>query len=201
MTEHKDIQNPEDYSEKDYQRFRYLLTSDDTPVEELEEICMTLAHLPTEEAKKILAEFKNSERAEEVGLLDFAIEENETWYLSPNNEAEERDFLALKMVGEKDDRIVELMTKCDTCELNIRKYEIEREAIEELLPENPDFKYDLSALHDLLVMEQDRLEKLRLDIEREEKIQAQIKASIKTEKLKNLDPSALDNFHFDGEEF
>jgi len=85
MTEHKDIQNPEDYSEKDYQRFRYLLTSDDTPVEELEEICMTLAHLPTEEAKKILAEFKNSERAEEVGWLDFAIEENETWYLSPNN--------------------------------------------------------------------------------------------------------------------
>jgi len=39
---------PEDYSAKDYAKFRYLLFSDETPREELEEICMTLAHLPTE---------------------------------------------------------------------------------------------------------------------------------------------------------
>ncbi|MBU0713118.1 hypothetical protein KKA87_14535, partial [bacterium] len=98
MVEHKDIQNPEDYGAKHYAKFRYLLFSDETSREELEEICMTLAHLPTDEARQILDEFKNSERAGEVGWLDCAIEENMFNYLSPENEQEERDFLALKMV-------------------------------------------------------------------------------------------------------
>jgi len=33
MVEHKDIQNPEDYSAKHYAKFRYLLFSDETPRE------------------------------------------------------------------------------------------------------------------------------------------------------------------------
>ncbi|HEU19088.1 MAG TPA: hypothetical protein ENO00_06865 [Deltaproteobacteria bacterium] len=151
MVEYKDIQNPEDFNEKDYQHFRYLLTSDDTPAEELEKICMTLAHLPTEYTKDLLEEFKTSERAGEVGWLECAIEENQFHLLMPENEKEERDFLALKMVGEKDDLILDLMCECDKHRLRIREYEIEKEALEKLLPQNPDLKYDISAIHDTLI--------------------------------------------------
>jgi len=201
MVEHKDIQNPEDYSAKHYAKFRYLLFSDETPREELEDICMTLAHLPTEEARQILDEFKNSERAGEVGWLDCAIEENMFHYLSPENEQEERDFLALKMVGEKDDYIVELMGECDTHSLRIHKYEIEMEALEQLLPDDLELKYSISAIHDLLIMEKNHLEEAEQQIEIEEKIRMKIKESIQTERLKNLDPMDIRDFHFDGEDW
>lgn len=201
MVEHKDIQNPEDFSAEDYARFRYLLTSDDTPTEQLEDICMTLAHLPTEEAQQLLDEFKNSERAGEVGWLECAIEENQFHFLMPENEQEERDFLALKLIGEKDDLIVNLMGECDKHRYRIQKYEIEKEALERLLPKNPDLKYDISAIHDILIWEKSRLQELEQQIEKEEKVQKQIRASIKTEKLKNLNPMDIKDFHFDGEEW
>ncbi|MDD5766545.1 MAG: hypothetical protein PHW79_09915 [Candidatus Marinimicrobia bacterium] len=200
MVEHKDIQNPKDYSEKDYQRFDYLLFSDDTPQKELEEICMMLAHLPTKEAKDLLEKFKNSERAGEVDWLECAIDENEFNYLSPENDQEERDFLALKMVGEKDDLIVHLLGECDKHEYHIQKYEIELAALRELLPENPDLDSNISAIHDIIVWEKGHLEESGQQIEIEEKIKAKIRASIQTERLKNLDPMDIEHFHFDGEE-
>ncbi|MBN2244974.1 MAG: hypothetical protein JW755_03925, partial [Candidatus Aminicenantes bacterium] len=165
MVEHKDIQNPEDYSEKDYQRFNYLLLSDDTPKEELEEICMTLAHLPTKEAKDLLEKFKNSERAGEVEWLECAIDENEFYYLSPENEQEERDFLALKLIGEKDDLIVKLMGECDRHELAVRKYEIELAALEDLIPDDPELEHNISAIKDLIIWEKSHLEEARRQIE------------------------------------
>jgi len=200
VVKHKDIQNPEDYSEKDYQRFRYLLFSDDTPQEELEDICMTLAHLPTKEANDLLEEFKKSDRADEVEWLECAVEENAFHYLMPDNEQEERDFLALKIVGEKDELIVHLMGECDKHELAIQKYEIELAALQELLSENPDLDSNISAIHELIVWEQSHLKTAREQIEVEEKIKAKIRACIQTERLKNLNPMDIEHFHFDGEE-
>jgi len=57
MTEHKDIQNPDDYTDKDYDVFEMKLFSQFTSVEQLEEICMTLAHLPTKRAQELLDEY------------------------------------------------------------------------------------------------------------------------------------------------
>ncbi len=199
MVEHKDIQNPADFSAKDYQKFRYLLFSDDTSKEELEEICMTLAHLPTKEAKDLLEKFKTSERAGEVEWLECAIDENEFYYLSPENEQEERDFLAVKLIGEKDDRIVDLMTECDEHELAIRKFEIELAALRELLPDNPELEHNISAIHDAVLIEQSRLEEDRQQIELEERIQRKIRTSIQTERYKNLDPLTISEFHLNGE--
>jgi len=201
MVEHKDIQNPEDYGPKQYAKFRYLLFAEETPRAMLEEICMTLAHLPTDEARQLLDEFKNSERAGEVGWLDCAIDENMFHYLSPKNEQEERDFLALKLIGEKDNIIVELMGKCDTHNYRIRMYEIELETLEQLLPQDPELEYSIAAIHDLMIIEKNHLEEAQKQIEIEEKIQQKIRESIQTERLKNLDPMDIRNFHFDGEEW
>jgi len=199
MTEHKKIQYPEDFSEKDYQYFRYKLFSDDATKEELEDICMSLVHLPTEEAKKLLEEFKHSERAAEVEWLEVAIEENQFHYLMPENEQEERDFLILKMIGEKDGMIVDLMGECQRHKYRIDKYEIESEALQHLLSENPDLEIDISVLLDLIVIEKNNLEEKEKEIEKIEKIRTRLKDMIKTERLKNLSPMDIKNFHFDGE--
>ena len=77
MTEHKDIQNPEDYTDKDYLKWEYLLLDPDTSRGELEEIVMTLAHLPTERAQEMMKKFEQSDRSDEVTWLEPAMEENE----------------------------------------------------------------------------------------------------------------------------
>jgi ATP-dependent exoDNAse (exonuclease V) beta subunit len=77
MTQHIEIQNPEEYT---------LLFTDDTDKEKLEEICMTLAHLPTAEAAALLAKFNEHIRAKEVEWLTCAIEENQYLHLTPCNE-------------------------------------------------------------------------------------------------------------------
>ena len=79
MTKHKSIQKPEDYNDKDYQEFHDKLFSSSTPKSELEEICMTLAHLPTKKAQYLLKYFSESDRANEVEWLEFAIEEGQFW--------------------------------------------------------------------------------------------------------------------------
>lgn len=96
---------------------------------------------------------------------------------------------------------MELMGECDQHSLRIRKYEIELEALEQLLPDDPELKYSISAIHDLLTMEKNHLEEAQQQIETEEKIRMKIKESIQTERLKNLDPLDIGDFHFDGEEW
>ena len=73
MTEHKDIQDPKKYNEKDYEKFEYQLFAEDTPTEILKEIVMTLAHLPTKHAQNLLAKFNESDRAEEIEWLEPAM--------------------------------------------------------------------------------------------------------------------------------
>ncbi len=86
MTEHKDIQNLDDYTDKDYQKWEYLLLDPDTNRKELEEIVMTLAHLPTERAQEMLKKFEQSDRSDEVTWLEPAMEENEMWLLNPDTD-------------------------------------------------------------------------------------------------------------------
>ena len=201
MTEHKDIQNPEDFSESKYQEFRYKLTDEFTSAEELKEICMTLAHLPTKEAQDLLDEFKHSDRAKEVEWLECAIDEGSFWLLSPGNEQEERDFLAVKMIGEIDDHVVEIMGKIDVYKLEIDKYNIRVEALK-MIPENEiETKYDISALQNLIQMNEGKIEKLQREILLEEKVHQKIRALIKTERYKKLDPMDISDIHLNGETF
>ncbi|MEA3475416.1 MAG: hypothetical protein U9R23_03075 [Candidatus Cloacimonadota bacterium] len=205
MTQHKDIQDPKNYSEMHYKYFEAKLFSKKTNKEELEDICMTLAHLPTKEAQDLLDKFKKSERANEVEWLECAIDEGKHWYLSPTNEKEERDFLALKMLQMKDDEIVELMGKRDEHDFQIRTMSIELKAFEKLAKEkgnqneDDELKYRIIALQDLIKMEIASLEEVDKEIELQEKIQEKIKQSITTERYKDVDPMYMNEVHFDGE--
>ena len=166
---------------------------------------MTLAHLPTKRAQDLLARFKESERADEVEWLEPAIEEGKMWTIWPENEQEERDMLALKLYHKKDDHIVELMTQCDAIEYKMNQYEIELTALKELqkdrlnINDADEIKYKIITLTDLICVERKRLEKIRMDIELEEKIAEKIKAGIKTERYRDLESWDILGFHFDGE--
>ncbi|MCD4819994.1 MAG: hypothetical protein K8S23_15020 [Candidatus Cloacimonetes bacterium] len=206
MTEHKAIQDPKKFSEAHYKFFQVKLFSKETSRKELEDICMTLGHLPTKEAQDLLDKFRKSERSKEVEWLECAIDEGKHWYLSPNDEKEERDFLALKMLQTKDDIIVDLMGKLAEHDFQIRTMNIELEAIEELKKDNnsdkqnDDIRYRIIALQELIGMETTKLEEVNAEIELEEKIREKIKQSITTERYKDVDSMYMSEVHFDGEE-
>lgn len=193
MVEHKDVQNPDDYSDKEYQLFEEILFSRESSVEELEKVCMTLAHLPTKRAQDLIGRFKESDRAKEVEWLEIAIDEGKFHYLQPNNAKENRDFLALKLIREKDAEIIELMSKKGNYESNIKKFEIELDAVEKMQKEGSASKERVIAIRDLIKMEKHYLQETQSEIEFSEQLQKKIKDSIKTEKYKDIDPMYMDN--------
>jgi len=183
MTEHKDIQDPKNFSEAHYKFFEIKLFSKGTSKEELEDICMTLAHLPTKEAQDLLEKFKQSERAKEVSWLECAVDEGKFHYLCSNNEQEERDLIAIKLYHKKVDEIVDLMGKQSIHEFCIMEYQIELDALRLLLKtklkktEKNDVETKIIAIENLIQIEQDQIAKVVSDIEIMEKINEKIKES------------------------
>lgn len=196
MTEHKDIQNPEDYTDQDYDKFEMKLFSQFTSVEQLEEICMTLAHLPTKRAQELLEKFRQSERAGEVEWLECAVEEGEFHYLSPTNEQEGRDYLALKVMQEIEDEIIDLQVQHDECEIAFRKSQIEQEAILELIKNGELDEEAAAEFEDENQIFKSEMEDLQEQINVKEKVFDQIKKSIKTERYKNVDLMHMRHVHF-----
>ncbi|MDM8552282.1 hypothetical protein QUF72_19510 [Desulfobacterales bacterium HSG2] len=196
MTEHKDIQNPDDYTEEDYIVFEKKLFSLSTPTSELEDICMTLAHLPTKQAQDLLGKFKESTRANEVGWLDVAMDEGEFHYFSPENEQEERDYFALKVIQEIEDETIELQGKHDDLRLDLRRMDIEQEAVRELVGKGEVDKDETLAFHDCRLIVTSQMEDLERQISVKEKTIDQIKESIKTERYKNMDSMHMRHVHF-----
>jgi uncharacterized coiled-coil protein SlyX len=201
MSTHKAIQDPRNYDAVDYQNFERRLLASDTPKELLEDICMTLAHLPTAEAQALLAKFKESPRADEVNWLQCAIDEGQDHYLSPCNDEEERDFLALKIVQEMEDRIIELEIEYDKVDLRWRKDQIKLEAVKALQAEGELDEYATAGYDNEMPCQEREMEELREQIEEMEKIMARIKQSITTERYKKVDTMTMRHYHFDGEEW
>lgn len=200
MTEHKSIQNPQDYTPEDYQTYERQLFDPATSKETLENICMTLAHLPTGAAQALLAKFRESVRAPEVSWLECAVEEGQFHYLSPTNDEEERDLLALKVIQEMEDDIIDLEIEYDKVDLKWRKNQIKLEAIKALMAEG-ELDDEAGVGYDVeMPRQQEEMEDLRERIEEMEKIIARIKQSIQTERFKNVDSTTMRHFHFDGEE-
>lgn len=196
MVEHKNIQNPDEYGDGDYAKFEMKLFSNNTKKSELENICMILAHIPDKRAQDLLKKFKDSDKADEVEWLDIAAEEGQFHYLSPSNEQEERDYLALKIVQEIEDQIIELEVEYDNLKLDLEKKEIEQEAIKELVKNGEIDKDEELGFHDYKIMLESQMEDLEKQIFLKEKIFEQIKKSIKTKKYKDVDSMYMRNIHF-----
>ncbi len=196
MAEHKDIQKPEDYTDKDYNMFEMKLFSQFTSVEQLEDICMTLAHLPTKRAQKLLEKFSRSERAGEIEWLECALDEGMFHYLAPANEQEGRDYLALKVMQEIEDEIIDLQVEYDELDLELSKHEIEDEALRELVKNDELTEEEALISEDYYILTKSEMEELEKEIRIKEKTFEQIKKSIKTERYKNVSMMHMRHVHF-----
>ena len=196
MAEEKDIDQQKKYTDEDYRNFKKKLFSSTTPLEELEKICMTLTHQPTKEAQEILARFKQSDRAAEVHWLDMAMDEGQFHYLEPLDEQEERDYLALKVMQEIEDQLMDLEAVYEKARVEALKMTIEHDAIRELGRRGEAPLDSESGLKDAETAAAAKLEKLQQKILLKEKTYDQIKAFIKCEKYKDVDPGVLRDVHF-----
>jgi len=170
-----------------------------TPRKRLEEICMTLAHMDIREAQEVLHRFKQSDRAQEVTWLECAIEEGRFNYLEPVNEKEERDYLALKMVQEMTDQLVQQQIELAEARLNLRKWSIEEAAVA-VLTQRGDFNtLETDVSHDVRMTLESRVENLEEETERRGKIIDCIRKSISTPRYKEVDIEEMRSVHFTGE--
>jgi len=133
MTEHQSIQDPDEYSDEDMMSFAERLFSPLIPTEELEHICIVLAHLSTEGAQQLLRHFRESSRAEEVFWIETATEEGAFHLLEPQNDLEEQEFLTLKVIEELEDEILDLTARRDELDLKRCKSELRGSAIKALV--------------------------------------------------------------------
>ena len=196
MTEHKDIQKPDDYDAEDYQEFEKLLFAPDTSVEELEDICMTLAHLPTKQAQDLLGRFQNSKHADKVSWLETASEEGQYHCLSPQNDQEERDYLALKVIQELEDEVINMEMACSGYRHELCKMEIQFEAMRALIARGELPEKEMAGVHDYFLTIENKIRDRERQIAIKNKILQQIKKSIQTERYQSLDRRGPEVEHF-----
>lgn len=179
-----------------YEEYETILFSTTSSVKELEDVCMTLAHLPTKRAQDLLVKFKGTNRALEVKWLDGAIDEGQMWYLDPQTDVEERDYLALKMIQEIEDELVGLHIDLNDAKVDLEKLEIEHHAIRELIKSKNISENEGIALHDIRIFYESKFERIQEQIDLKEKILQQIRDSIQTARYKNLDATIMRGIEF-----
>jgi len=197
MTEHLSIQDPDDYDEADLMRFAETLFSPLTDVTELERLCMMLAHIPSKTAQELLNKFRGSARAGEVGFLDVAIDEGTYHYLSPTNAQEEHEFLVIKVIQEMTDAVVDLDVEQQQLDLDLRKMAIRHAATRALVAAQALDPDEVLGFDDAELCLKNDISELSYRIENQEKVIEYLRASIQTEKYKNVDHSMMQHIHFD----
>ncbi len=206
MPEHKNIQDPKNYSEAHYKFYETKLFSAETSTEELEDICMTLAHLPTKEAQDLLEKFKQSERAEEIEWLESAINEGKNLLLSPTDEQEERDLIAHKLANECYDKIIAKLGEIENIKFKMQQSEVKNKAVTDYLEKAENEKKDVNLLLEIsgyenqMILMKNEIYNLEEEIETQEKMKNILRNSIVSDKFKQLKPGNKVGWFFDGED-
>lgn len=197
MTEHIDIQDPDDYSPEDLMRMAEHLFAPLTPVAELERICMTLAHLPTQEAQDLLSRFQASPRAGEVTWLECAVEEGTYLLLDPTNPLEEREYLTLKVIQELADEVIDLELERDKTSISREKGEIRLSALQALADAGKVHPDEVLGYGCGIQCDANRIDELNGEIELKEAMIAHLRASITTPRYRQADPDFMRHVHWD----
>jgi hypothetical protein len=199
MTEHLPILNPDDWPPAALMDMAEALFAPQTPVSELERICMTLAHLPTEDAQRLLARFKASPRAAEVSWLECAIDEGACLLLEPTNELEEREFLTLKVIEDLEYETAELDGELSVAQLSLDKAAIRLGALRALMETGRVPSSAAEALLADIAETEHQRDDLLARIAQNEAMMEHLRASITTPRYRRVDPGVLRHIHFDGE--
>lgn len=199
MTEHLPIQDPDDWPPEVLMDMAEALFAPLTPVAELERICMTLAHLPTEDAQRLLARFKVSPRAAEVSWLECAIDEGAYLLMEPTNDLEEREFLTLKVIEDLEYETADLDGERTQAQLSLDKAAIRLGALRALAETGRAPPSAAEALLAVIADTEHRRDELLAGIAQNEAMIAHLRASITTPRYRQANPDVLRHIHLDGE--
>ena len=132
-----------------------------------------------------------------MDFLDLAVDEGSYLYLSPTNEQEEHEFLVIKVIQEMTDAVIELEMERDQVDLKLRKMTIRHTATRALVAAQELDPDELPGLDDAELCVKNDISELAYRIENQEKVIEYLRASIQTEKYKNVDHSMMQHIHFD----
>jgi hypothetical protein len=197
MTDHVSIQDPDDYSDEDMMAFAERLFSPLTPTEELERICMLLAHIPSKDAQHLLGRFRESARAGEVDWIECAAQEGAFHVLEPGNALEEREFLTIKVIEELEDQIVELSVRRDELDLEQRKLDVRYCAVKALVAARRLDPNEALGFDDGLLCLNNDIHELDERLEVEDAVVQHLRDSITTPRYRTADPSIVRHIHVD----
>lgn len=125
-----------------------------------------------------------------------SLEDDNEHFLSPQTEQEEQDYLALKVMQEIEDEIVELEVEWSQLQVEFEKKSIEYEAAQALIQNGEIDLTDAQELLERRAQMEFAMQDLRRKVRIKEKVLEQIKESIKTERYKIVNPVAMRNIHF-----
>ncbi len=124
------------------------------------------------------------------------LEDESEHFLSPQTEQEEQDYLALKVMQEIEDEIVELEVERSQLQVEFDKKTIEHEAAQALIQNGEIDANDVQEILERRAQIELAMQDLQRKVRIKEKVLEQIKESIKTERYKIVNPVAMRNIHF-----
>ena len=160
-----------------------------------------LAHGGNEESIKKLKKIIETDPDEQVReTAKIALDEAEYFYYSSNNEKEEKEFLLLKMVQCKEDRLFALEMKADTVKFELGKLDLDRIVDDKVMKNNPKMKdWPLGFSLDYYTTVKNKLEDVKMEIEYLTAWISAAKKMITTKRYKTIPEAALRDVHFDAE--
>ena len=179
----------------DYFSLEQTLFDDQTSVQQLQQICLLLEHTADQSAQDLLQRFRQHQRSMDIWQEKQSAEELFN-YLAPQNGKEERDYLALKVMQELEDEVLELGIECEQGQLKLDKKAIEIEALQNLPHQGAVEDHLQAALQGEVAAIRQELQTLQQTIVVKEKVLAEIQQSITTTRYKSVDPTSMRYIHF-----
>jgi len=165
----------------------------------------SLAHAGTKEAVAKLETYVAKEKdADKKAMAELALEECRIFYYEPTSDKEEGDYFLLKLIYNKDERLIQRYGKLAALECEVKFAEQEFRVKKARLEKNPKATKEENEIE--LWLAQDDLDKVQKDLE---EIQDWIKddeafietaqSLITTERYKKMPDDFMEHAHFDNE--
>ena len=153
-----------DYTSAELKLWITQLHDPQTPVDELQRIAKTLAHIDHPEALRALEQFRKTPRVKDVGWIDCAIEECTYGMLSPRNENETKDYIRVELWQAYEREWLDKIGQRDAAEVHKQQLEVEKEFLDQAMAEAPNEGIRLQLMghysgidHLILMAENDRI--------------------------------------------
>lgn len=128
---------------------------------------------------------------------ELALSEAKRCYYSPRNELEENDFLLAKMVKDRENISLVILSKIDAIKLELRQLALKKSVCDRLKKEEKESEYGFSD--DYRITVRSRLSELENELSYSASWIAEAKKMIKNKKFKDMPQDVMGSIHLSGE--